>query len=320
MAKTKKAKKAPAPKKKAAPAKKAAAPAKKAPAKKAPAKKEPSPKKKAPAPTKKAAPAKKGAKPAPGKKAQRAKAAPPPAPAVDRGADDAPPLARETPTHDELAESTFHAMDAAWTQWGELDPMLLTHVINPSEQGGPRWPGVRQAYRVARRDGQTLLSSDGLATPYFDGSGPQDRNGLGLEVFAITTDPIDAIPGSWLWGLVWHTAQLAAQHTGLAGLIDELGVVSSELYNVAIPAEYAGRYINQDGRVGVLLGLEDFAVLPPRVQGPIGPIRLVNVKLLTLNELAHVLQHGEAGRKELARRFGERPEALVSSLTRPDVT
>ncbi|MFO0614601.1 MAG: hypothetical protein U0414_18595 [Polyangiaceae bacterium] len=224
--------------------------------------------------------------------------------------------------HDEAREAlqtaTSAAIEAAWAGWGTVDPAVLTHLINPMFMGGPRWPGVRQAYRVVRKGPSVLLASDGLADPFLPAD-PADRNGHGLEVYAIAGEAPESIPGSWLWTLVWQTAQLAAGRPDIGDLIEELGLVSSELYDVKIPDEHAARFVNDAGRVGVLLNLTHPSTLPPSVDGPLSKIRLVNVKLLTLSELAFVVQGGESARAELAKRFGEAPDPLTSSLTRASV-
>jgi hypothetical protein len=280
-----------------------------------------------------AKPAKQAAKPktkakakalAKAKPAPKAKPAAPPrrAATIKPRAATQPLRAKTVRSPDDLAreahgEATQRALEAAWSAWGTLDPLVLTHILNPSLMGGPRWPGMRQAYRVVRRGGATLLASDGLADP-FDPPGPQDVNGLGLEVYAVTSDPLDAIPGSWLWGVVWNTAQLAASHGGLAALLDELGVITTELYDVAIPEEHRARFVNAEGRVGVLLGLED-ASITARVAGPRSSIRLVNATLLTRDELAHVLDRGDAGRQELAQRLRSQGAPLISALGRASV-
>ncbi|GAB1643833.1 hypothetical protein KRMM14A1259_42560 [Krasilnikovia sp. MM14-A1259] len=193
---------------------------------------------------------------------------------------------------------------------------MLTHLVNPVFTGGPAWPNIRQAYVVGRRPGELLLASDGLSDPY-DEDEP-DTNGLGHEFYATTTDPIDPIAASWLWDVVWQTSNNAARHGGLAELIDDIGLLSMELYDVRIPDPYAGNFINADERVGVLLGLTD-AQPPATVAGPLSTIRLINIKLLTLDELAYAAEYGEAGRRELARRFGAQGHMLASSLDRPSV-
>ncbi|CAG1769853.1 hypothetical protein BAC2_00630 [uncultured bacterium] len=218
---------------------------------------------------------------------------------------------------DELTK-TSQARAAAWSKWGALDGDVITHLINPSFMGGPRWPAMRQAFRVARKDGAILIASDGLSDP-FDDAAHEDApavNGLGLEVFGITQDAIDKVPGSWLFQLVWQAAQLCAGNGRVAALLDEVGTISTELYDVAIPESHAPRYLNQRGRVGVLLGLTPEG-LPERIEGPLSSIRLVALHLLTLEELEMVVEKGTEGRKQLADRFAREGIAGTCTLGRP---
>lgn len=218
---------------------------------------------------------------------------------------------------DALAEATGRARDAAWSTYGALDADVLAHLINPTFMGGPRWPALRQAFRVARGPLGTLVASDGLADP-FDDVAEHTVNGLELEVYAL--GPVGDVPvqRSWLFQLVWSAAQLCADNGGVAGLLDELGVISTELYDVDIPAPHRARFVTPEGRVGVLIG-GACSNVPSRISGPLSPIRLVNLTLLTLEELAFVVARGARGREMLAEALGARPDAGVSSLTRGSV-
>jgi hypothetical protein len=182
--------------------------------------------------------------------------------------------------------------------------------------GGPKWPNTRQAFRAVRRPGEILLASDGLSDPYDDAE--RARNGLEHEFYATTADPLDPVPGSWLWDLVWQMSQFAAGHAGLAGLLDEMTLLSTELYDVGIPDSHRERFVNSDQRVAVLLGQHDSAP-PSIVDGPLSRIRLVNIKLMTLDELEYVLPRDEEGRRELGRRFAAQGRPLASGLDRPSV-
>jgi hypothetical protein len=217
-----------------------------------------------------------------------------------------------------LIESTSRVRAAAWSVWGELDHELLTHRSVPVFEGGPRWPARREAFRVARRGGETLVATDGLADPFLEGDGPDEINGLGLELFAVTDEPLAPVAGSWLWDLVWQAGQLAAAHGGLAELIDERVLLSAELYGLAIPAEHRPRFAGAAGQVGVLLGLVEPPFRAP-VKGPLSPIRLVNVKLLTARELELCSRGGDRGREELERRFVAQGHPQRSGLLRESV-
>ena len=218
--------------------------------------------------------------------------------------------------HVDLLRRTDEARHAAWSTWGAVDDDVFTHLISPMFMGGPKWPNTRQAFRAVRRPGEVLLASDGLSDPYDDAE--LARNGLEHEFYATTADPLDQVPGSWLWDLVWQMSQFAAGHVGLAGLLDEMTLLSTELYDVGIPEAQRERFVNSDQRVAVMLGLHD-STPPSTVDGPLSRIRLVNVKLMTLDELEYVLSRNEEGRRDLAHHFAAQGRPLASSLDRPSV-
>ena len=67
--------------------------------------------------------------------------------------------------------------------------------------------------------------------------------------------------------------------------------------------------------MAVLVGLTT-PEFPARFAGPVSPIRLVNLKLLTVDELGLITADPNTGRAELVRRFQAGPTPLLSSLTR----
>jgi hypothetical protein len=223
--------------------------------------------------------------------------------------------------HDRRVEQSCEARERAWSAWGAVEPEVLTHLLNPALAGGPMWPNMRQAYRVARKGGLVLLASDGLADPFdaslFEGEEPPATDGLELEVFAIGAVAGD-VGGSWLWSAVWQMAQNAAANGQLAALFDELDLLSIELEGIQVPGPAAARFVTEQGRVGALLGLAE-PPIPKEVQGALSRIRLVNVKLLTVSELEGVRRRGTEGRTELAQRLAAQGDILVSSLDRPSV-
>ena len=41
--------------------------------------------------------------------------------------------------------------------------------VNPALLGGPKWPALRQAFRVVKRsNGNVIMASDGLSDPFDD--------------------------------------------------------------------------------------------------------------------------------------------------------
>ena len=209
----------------------------------------------------------------------------------------------------DVLQASFDRREEAWSQWGTVDGDVLSHLINPHFMGGPRWPALRQAFRVVRSPRGILVASDGLSDPFDSGEGPEDVNGFGLECYALSADPIERVPGSWLFDLVWQMSQFAAQHGDLAALLDDLGVITTELYDVHIPEEHRSQLVNPEGRVGVICGVGE-PPIPPGVDGPLSRIRLASVTLLTLSELTYAIERGDSGRRELRTWLGTASSSL----------
>ena len=78
----------------------------------------------------------------------------------------------EPASAEKVLEASYHARDVCWQQLGTVDPDVLGHIINPAFMGGPRWPALRQAFRVVRRpNGNVIIASDGLSDPFDDVEG-----------------------------------------------------------------------------------------------------------------------------------------------------
>ncbi|QLY31138.1 hypothetical protein [Nocardia huaxiensis] len=222
-------------------------------------------------------------------------------------------------------DATYAVLDAAWDSWGRRDIDVIAHLINPAFLGGPRWPALRQAHTIARRENALLVASSGLADPTaWDDAAP--TNGYELEVYGITPDlPLDSdamsIAHSWFGQTVMTVSNLVAQYGfEVPDMVDRHGVITIELAEADLPAEAADTYL-EDGAAVVMLGLTA-AELPASVQGPLSPIRLLNVKLLTAAEGRFCVDNSmgdDNARRELARRFTEQGHPLWSSLTRPSV-
>jgi hypothetical protein len=60
------------------------------------------------------------------------------------------------------------ARDAFYATLGTADADVLAPLVNPAFMGGPRWPSLRQAWRVIRRADTILIASDGLSDPFED--------------------------------------------------------------------------------------------------------------------------------------------------------
>jgi hypothetical protein len=213
-----------------------------------------------------------------------------------------------------MLQSTYEARDKFVSSLGVVDPDVLAPLINPSFMGGPMWPDLRQAWRVIRQGTNTIVISDGLSDPFSDQ--PEQNVGFGIEVLAETAEPMpEQLQTSWLFDLVYQVSQQCAAHGGVRDIIERLGLISLELPT----SEVLGPLANEEGRVGVLLGLaapgmaSEFAL-------PGGSVRLLTAKLLWPSELEYAISNGKAGRKELARRFAADGTHHRSSMSRRAVS
>ncbi|WP_194893020.1 hypothetical protein [Catenulispora pinisilvae] len=224
-----------------------------------------------------------------------------------------------------LTSETYEAIASAWNSWGRLDSDVIAHLINPAFLGGPAWPALRQAHTITRRDDALLVASSGLADPTaWDDAEP--TNGFGIEVYGISPDvPVGLgttdVAVSWLGELVQAVSNQVA-HFGfrVPQMLDTYGLITLALPGLELP-DAAGDYLDDDDAPVVMLGLTD-AEVPASVPGPLSPIGLVNVKLLTVAEGRFCVNNtigDENARGELARRFAEQDHPLWSSLKRPSV-
>lgn len=210
-------------------------------------------------------------------------------------------------------QKTYEARDRFVATLGEVNPDVLAPVMNPALMGGPRWPDLRQAWRVVRKGKNTLVVSDGLADPFSDS--PEPDAGFGLEVLAETPDTIlGEVPASWLFDLVYLVSQQCAAHGGVAELIDELGLLSLELPMTNV---YPGVQ-DPDVAAGVMLGLPAPGI-PRTFALPGGPVLVLTAKLLWPSELEYAATKGAAGRQDLADRFAADGTHHTSSLSRKPV-
>eukprot|EP00727_Mastigamoeba_balamuthi_P008051 m51a1_g3867 hypothetical protein (268) ;mRNA; f:427501-428304 len=230
-----------------------------------------------------------------------------------------------------LQQQSAEARAVALGSWGDLSSDVLAPIVNPAFLGGPCWPCLHQSWRVSRAGPNVLIASDGLSDPY-DDEGPQDVNGLGLEVYAVASDSVPAsfgdLPTSWLWSVVYNMSQFVARcGARVASLVRELGVISMEIDGIqGFPEEYQSKFVEPgSGRVGALLGLTEdgpqtgHVAFPAQVQGPLSPMLMVNIKLLTLDELLAIRAGGEAARNRIADALRTQGNTILSSLTRPSV-
>ncbi|GAB4587235.1 hypothetical protein [Nocardia sp. IFM 10818] len=239
------------------------------------------------------------------------------------------------------ADETWRALDSIWNGWGRLDPALAspryqsrfipTEIWQHMGVQEPEPPSVEHpSFAVVRRQYGALLTSYGLSFPDTWGDAAP-VSGVGVEVYGAAAGmPADwpaaqMISDSWLGQMVWSVAQTVSKH-GMRFIenLEHFGTLSMTLSGLGFPDEARGTYVDDQGDACVLLGLTDASV-PATVDGPLGPIRLVNVKLLTTAETHFCVSGGRSGtgvtdaRGELAQRFADQGDALWSSITRQSV-
>ncbi|HZH78823.1 MAG TPA: DUF1629 domain-containing protein [Archangium sp.] len=219
----------------------------------------------------------------------------------------------------ELLEPPLAARRAAWKSLGRLDNLAVA-----PRGGSYAFPAHRLDWAIIHRDaGRILLVSEGLSDPFIATLEPSV--GFGLEL-ALETEgaelPLDR------FGLV-DNLELERSwwpHKLLRRVLDEVvahehvregakaGLLALEVAGDGMPAAL----VTQEGRVGVLLGLES-RTLPRHFPTPFGDVRLVTVKALLPSELAYVVTRSSEGTGELARRFEANGEEHVSRAARQPV-
>jgi len=219
-------------------------------------------------------------------------------------------------THQEHFDRSCELRDKHWKSIGEVDPYVMTHVINPAFMGGPAWPAMRQAFMTIHTPERTILASDGLSDPYDDmesNTANAAYNGFGLEVYVATEKITGAVNTTWQFQLLYQAAQVMADQGNVISLINDLTYITTEFYDVDVP-----EFRNADGRVGAFIGLSD-PIIPGEVQLSLEPVKMVNIKLLTLAELEYVVNNGEEGRAKLAELIIAQGNPTWSSLQRASV-
>lgn len=220
-------------------------------------------------------------------------------------------------TYQQHFDKSCELRDQYWKSIGRVDPDVIAHLINPAFMGGPMWPSVRQAFLTINRPERTILASDGLSDPYDDmetNAANAPYNGFGLEVYVSTEKLTVPVQSTWQFQLVWQAAQVIADKGSVINMLNDLTYITTEFYNVDVPAEW----MNSENRVGAIIGLPD-PVMPGEVQLSIEPVKIVNVKLLTLPELEYVIKNGQEGRTKLAELFTAQGNATMSTLHRTSV-
>jgi hypothetical protein len=213
---------------------------------------------------------------------------------------------QELPMSQERLEATCSAREAYFQKLGEVSSDVWFHLINPTFMGGPSWPALRQGWRSIRQGKHTIITSDGLSDPFDDDLTP--NIGFGIEILG------EDLRASWLFHLVYQVSQNAANHGGFRQTIEKYKIFTMEIASDG----YMDDHQNEQGRVGLLLGLSD-PELPVEAELPGGILRVISAKLLTVPELAYVAEHKQKGREHLCSLFEGDGSYHRSSLKRNSV-
>lgn len=207
--------------------------------------------------------------------------------------------------------------DRFWARFGTVIDAFEVEPFNPFFAAYPKWPGRVQRFRLlARRGGGRIAYTDGLSDAYADpaqgAGGP--GSGLGLELYLETEDEVGSINQGWAVNLLLELARLAVNHGALRARLREQPYLTVQLDMVGAPQEWS--LDHPDGNIGIFLGLSN-PELPSEVALSEGGFAPVNAKLMRPEELRYALEHGAAGRAELARLYaGAAGRQRLSDLER----
>ncbi|MNK88750.1 hypothetical protein D3C87_1087280 [compost metagenome] len=211
------------------------------------------------------------------------------------------------------------ARDAFYATLGAVDADVLAPLVNPAFMGGPRWPSLRQAWRVIRRNDSILIASDGLSDPFEDDDDVFVPRGHLLEVCieaplsAFNGDPVQA---SWLFDLVYQVSQNVADHGSIDLLVQRHGSVS-----MALDLQDAPKGLEDENeQVGVLLA-QGAGTIPPSFDTPFGDVMLLTLTALQPTELAYISEAEDKAqaRRDLAAALAASPAGHWSVAQRPAV-
>jgi hypothetical protein len=219
----------------------------------------------------------------------------------------------------ELLEPPLAARRTAWKSLGRLDNLAVA-----PRGGSYAFPAHRLDWAIIHRDaGRILLVSEGLSDPFIARLEPSV--GFGLELALETegtdlplnqfglVDNIELERSWWPHKLLRRVLEEVVAHEHVREEA-KAGLLTLEVAGDGMPAAL----VTQEGRVGVLLGLES-STLPRHFPTPFGDVRLVTVKALLPAERDYVSSRGREGMAELARRFEANGEEHVSRATRQPV-
>lgn len=187
---------------------------------------------------------------------------------------------------DPAYQQTHDALQSYWEKVGQVDPIVISYIVNPMFLGSPPWPGGKQVFRIIRAAESLIIASDGLSAP-FDEDKNILQNGFQMEVFIEIKGQqameLDDIKSSAAFALIEEASRQVADWGGITEVLEEFGLASSEIpvSSDSIPE----RFLTSDGRVGVIFGMS--AEGRPKIvpNTPLSPVRMVPVTVLLPSEV-----------------------------------
>lgn len=209
--------------------------------------------------------------------------------------------------------------DAFYASLGAMDADVLAPLLNPAFMGGPRWPSLRQAWRVIRRADSIIIASDGLSDPFEDDDDVFVPRGHLLEV--CIEAPLSAFDGqevahSWLFDVIYQVSQNVADHGSIDLLVQRHGSVS-----MALDLQQAPEGLEDENeQVGVLLA-QGASTIAPSMATPYGEVLLLTLTVLQPAELEFIgtAEDKAQSRRDLAAALAASPTSHLSLAKRPAV-
>ena len=204
---------------------------------------------------------------------------------------------------DPAYQQTHDALQSYWEKVGQVDPIVISYIVNPMFLGSSPWPGGKQVFRIIRAAESLIIASDGLSAPFEEDKNIL-QNGFQMEVFIEIKGQqameLDDIKSSAAFALIEEAARQVADWGGISEILDEFHLASSEIpvSSDAIPE----RFLTSDGRVGVIFGMvaEGRPKIVPNT--PLSPVRMVPVTVLLPSEVQEAAD-GTEQRDRIAKRL-----------------
>jgi hypothetical protein len=223
---------------------------------------------------------------------------------------------RKTSLENQSMLAALKARETFYASLGNLHKDVLAPAINPHFQSDPRWPSLRQGWRVVSTESTTIVASDGLSDPFDDDSASV---GFNLEVCAELDErfrSLDAVKRSWLFSLVYEVSQHVADHGEIADVVEEYGVASTAVQVSDAPPNSKV----EDDYVGVIIGFPSER-WPSSISLPNGIVRFLTLKPLLSSELEWLEGNRDIARARnaLVKRLLKQPQSHLAKLDRPAV-